>query len=209
MHIDEIIHILTTEEKNAKLLAMELANDKGREILESIFRSPKNPSELAEELNIPLPTVMFHIERFLEIGMIRVVETELSKKWREIKYYGPAKKAILIIPAQKRETMESITEAVKTRISPLAVAVSLLFTLGIGYLVKRLLPIPLEQQGGMLLSKAVEEVPQATNAAYNIAPPQALAAPAPWWSDPIVLVVSGAVVALLVIFLFFKFKKVK
>ena len=202
MKIEEVVHVMTTDEKNAKLLAMELANDKGREILESIFRSPKNPSELAEELNMPLPTVMFHIERFLEIGMIQVVETELSKKWREIKYYGPAKKAILIIPAQKRETMESITEAVKTRITPLSVAASLLFTLGLGYAAKRLLPVPEEQMGGLLKAAA----PKST---YDVAMRALAYSPPPWWSDPIILVLSGAIVALAITFLFLRFKKIK
>ncbi len=96
--IDEIFHVVHLKDDKAKLLAMELANDKGRLVLEKVFEGRKSSSELAKELNMGLPTVLFHVERLLEAGLIKVIDTNLSKKFREIKYYGPSKQAILIIP---------------------------------------------------------------------------------------------------------------
>lgn len=139
MNLDEVLYVFRTDEDKAKLLAMQIANDRGREVLECIFRGrAKSASEIARELSTPLPTVMFHVERFLEIGIIKVVKTRKSKKLREIKYYGPAKRAILIIPSQKEETMSYITNAVKTSlITPLTTALVLGVCAVTGFLVKR------------------------------------------------------------------------
>ena len=139
MNLDEVLDVFRTDEEKAKLLAMQIANDRGREVLECIFRGrPKSASEIARELDVPLPTVMFHIERFLEIGTIKVVKTRMSKKLREIKYYGPAKRAILIIPYQKEETMSYIANAVRTSvITPLTAALVIIVSGVAGYIVKR------------------------------------------------------------------------
>lgn len=141
MNLEEMLHVFRTDEEKAKLLAMQIANDRGREVLECIFRErPKSASEIAHELGIPLPTVMFHVERFLEIGIIKVAKTRMSRKLREIKYYGPAKRAILLIPYQKEETMDSIANAVKTSvITPLTVALAFVISGIAGFVIRRVL----------------------------------------------------------------------
>jgi DNA-binding Lrp family transcriptional regulator len=96
--IEEIFHVVNLKDDKAKILAMELANDKGRQVLEKIFEGKKSSSEIAKELDMGLPTVLFHVERLLDAGLIKVIDTNLSKKFREIKYYGPSKQAILILP---------------------------------------------------------------------------------------------------------------
>ncbi len=111
--IDEIFHVVHLKDDKAKLLAMELANDKGRLVLEKVFEGRKSSSELAKELNMGLPTVLFHVERLLEAGLIKVIDTNLSKKFREIKYYGPSKQAILIIPPSV--TQEEMTAPLLSR----------------------------------------------------------------------------------------------
>lgn len=99
---DESIQVVSLKDDKAKMLAMEMANDKGRMVLESIFEGRKSSSEIAKELGIGLSTVLFHIERLKEAGIIRITDTELSKKFREIKYYGPSSKAILIVPGPEQ-----------------------------------------------------------------------------------------------------------
>ena len=111
--IDEIFHVVHLKDDKAKILAMELANDKGRLVLEKVFEGRKSSSELAKELNMGLPTVLFHVERLLEAGLIKVIDTNLSKKFREIKYYGPSKQAILIIPPSV--TQEEMTAPLLSR----------------------------------------------------------------------------------------------
>ncbi len=144
MNLDDILQVFSTDEENAKLLAMQIANDRGREVLEYIYKGkPLSASEISEELDIPLPTVMFHIDRFLEIGIIKIVKTRMSKKLREIKYYGPAKRAFLIIPYQKEETMSSIRNAVKTSVvTPVTMALVVVVSGIVGYIVNQAATAP-------------------------------------------------------------------
>jgi len=121
---EDLFHVISMNDENAKIIAMELANDKGRMVLESIFEGKKSSSEVAKELNMSLPTVLFHIERLKDTGVIKVIETNLSKKFREIKYYGPTKKAILIIPSKNKEPIESAANSIFTGINAKLVGIT-------------------------------------------------------------------------------------
>jgi len=114
---DKLFHIVSMNDEKAKIIAMELANDKGRMVLDAIFEGKKSSSQISKELNINLPTVLFHIERLIDAGVIKVIDTNLSKKFREIKYYGPSKKAILIIPEKEMPEVESMTHSLMSGIT--------------------------------------------------------------------------------------------
>lgn len=138
MDLDEVVHLSTTEE-DTKKMALALANDTGRRVLEEIYAIEGiTASEIAENLDIPLPTVLFHIERLMDLNLIKVGETKLSKKFREIKCYSPAKRAILIIPAQKEETISQIKNAVQTKVlAPLSLLIAMGITVAVGWLTQR------------------------------------------------------------------------
>ena len=200
MNLEEVLHVFRTDEDKAKLLAMQIANDRGREVLECIFQGrPKSASEIARELEVPLPTVMFHIDRFLEIGIIKIAKTRMSRKLREIKYYGPSKRAILIIPYQEEETMSYIADAVKTSvITPLTVALAVAVSGAAGYIVKKIRTV--EQPVTETLVKEAEEgLP--------------FRAPAPVepsffsWENPIFLVLLGCIVTVVILKLYSYVKK--
>lgn len=128
---DEIFHIVSIKDDKAKILAMELANDKGRKVLDAIFENKKSSSDLAKELNLGLPTILFHIERLKETGLIEVIDTELSKKFREIKYYGISKKAILILPSSKKDILNRSADYFGTRIPNKIIGLTALLGAGI------------------------------------------------------------------------------
>jgi DNA-binding transcriptional ArsR family regulator len=134
--LDDILHVISTDDENAKIVAMELANDNGRRIIDAFFIEPQSASDLAKKLDLPMPTVMFHIERLMEIGIIGVVDTKLSRKFKDIKYYGPKKTAILIVPSQKEETVRSLSTSLKTSYIPAPTALLVMFLvviIGIGF----------------------------------------------------------------------------
>jgi predicted ArsR family transcriptional regulator len=201
MNLEEVLDVFRTDEDRAKLLAMQIANDRGREVLECIFRGrPKSASEIARELDVPLPTVMFHIERFLEIGTIKVVKIRMSKKLREIKYYGPAKRAILIIPYQKEETMSYIANAVKSSvITPLTAALVVVVSGVVGYLVNRVTVS--EGQPMMAAEKALDEAVE-EEAAEMIYRGVDLAESFFSLENPVILVLLGCVVTLVILGLY-------
>ncbi len=144
MDLDEIVRVSTTNEEDTKKMALELANDTGRNILEEIYNTDTiTASEISEKLQIPLSTVLFHIERLTELNLIKIAETKMSKKFREMKCYAPAKRAILIIPAQKEETMSQIKNAVSTKIvAPLSLVIALGITTVIGWITQREAALP-------------------------------------------------------------------
>jgi len=103
MDLNEIVHITTTKEKSTKKIALELANDTGRKILEEIYNlNIITASEIAENLQIPLPTVLFHIERLTELNLVKVADTKLSKKFREKNIILPPKRPSLLFLRKKK-----------------------------------------------------------------------------------------------------------
>lgn len=201
MNLEEVLHVFRTDEDKAKLLAMQIANDRGREVLECIFQGrPKSASEIARELEVPLPTVMFHIDRFLEIGIIKIAKTRMSRKLREIKYYGPAKRAILIIPYQEEETMSYIANAVKTSvITPLTVALVVAVSGVAGYIVRKMTAV--EQPLTEALVKEAEEGALPFRALEPIEPSFFS------WENPILLVLLGCIVTVVILKLYSSIKK--
>ncbi len=71
----------------AKMIALELANEVGRAILKSLAEDPKTASQLSKALEIPLPTILFHISRLEEAGVV-ISKKALGKRLREVKVYS-------------------------------------------------------------------------------------------------------------------------
>jgi DNA-binding transcriptional ArsR family regulator len=92
------VELLTTDDQRIKVIGEELANDTGRMILAKISQEVTNPNDLAKTLEISLPLVNWHIKRLLAVGLIKIERTEQSSKNKEMKYYGPMKTAIMIVP---------------------------------------------------------------------------------------------------------------
>jgi predicted ArsR family transcriptional regulator len=71
----------------AKLVALEIANEVGRAILKSISALPKTATQMSKDLRIPLPTILFHLSRLEESGIV-VSKKALGKRLREVKVYS-------------------------------------------------------------------------------------------------------------------------
>jgi DNA-binding transcriptional ArsR family regulator len=201
MNLDDILQVFSTDEEKAKLLAMQIANDRGREVLEYIYKGkPLSASDISEDLDIPLPTVMFHIDRFLEIGIIKIVKTRMSKKLREIKYYGPSKRAFLIIPYQKEETMSSIRNAVKTSVvTPVTMALVIVVSGIVGFIVNQTATHPPTVQRALM---------EAEKGATNVyAEEVASKVSSISLTHPVILVLLGCIITLVLLKLYTYLKK--
>lgn len=100
VHAEEYIEIIGTEDERIKIIGEELANDTGRAIFGKISQGITSSNELAKYLNISLPLVTWHVNRLLSVGLIKVEKTEMSSKNKQMKYYGPVKTALVIIPPE-------------------------------------------------------------------------------------------------------------
>ena len=87
----------------AKLIALELANEVGRGILKKLSDEPGTASQLSESLGIPLPTVLFHIQRLESAGIVQSRKM-LGKRLREVKQYSvPSTEIVIKIGGEKNE----------------------------------------------------------------------------------------------------------
>ena len=71
----------------AKLIALEIANEVGRGILKEISEEAKTASQVSRSMNIPLPTVLYHISRLEQAGIVQSKKA-LGKRLREVKLYS-------------------------------------------------------------------------------------------------------------------------
>jgi len=97
---EEYLEIISTEDERIKIIGEELANDTGRAIFGKVSQGVASPNDLAKALNISLPLINWHINRLLSVGLVKVEKIELSSKNKEMKYYGPVKTALVIIPPE-------------------------------------------------------------------------------------------------------------
>jgi len=97
---EEYLEIISTEDERIKIIGEELANDTGRAIFGKISQGIQSPNDLAKALNISLPLINWHINRLLSVGLVKVEKIELSSKNKQMKYYGPVKTALVIIPPE-------------------------------------------------------------------------------------------------------------
>jgi DNA-binding transcriptional ArsR family regulator len=100
VNAEENIEIISTEDERIKIIGEELANDTGRAIFGKISQGISSSNELAKALNVSLPLVTWHINRLLSVGLIKIEKIEMSSKNKQMKYYGPVKTALVIIPPE-------------------------------------------------------------------------------------------------------------
>ena len=101
--------ILTIDDERIELLAKELSNETGRKILAELSAGSRTASELARELSLPMPTVLFHIERLVQAGLIEVKAIRPGSRGR-VKIYTSSPKAILLITSRSepREVLKKV-----------------------------------------------------------------------------------------------------
>ncbi|MDK2372700.1 MAG: winged helix-turn-helix domain-containing protein [Candidatus Korarchaeota archaeon] len=108
--------IFTLDDDRVRLFGQEIANDLGRRIIASLREYPKSPNDLAKELNQPLTTIVFHIDKLLEAGVIRVVGTMAGRRGRKT-LYTLSSSAFLVVPTT-REDKESYLRSFMGRALP-------------------------------------------------------------------------------------------
>lgn len=88
-------------------LGSELANKTGRKILMMLAKGPMSAGMLAEELGIPVNTVLFHIKRLEEAGIIKIVEITAGRRGRR-KVYSLVSTSIILTVDNKERTIRSL-----------------------------------------------------------------------------------------------------
>lgn len=70
----------------ARLVALELANDVGRNIMRLLSKKPHTASQISRELGLPISTVLYHLTRLEVSGVLETFPSH-GKRLREVRYY--------------------------------------------------------------------------------------------------------------------------
>ena len=101
IEIEEYVEVISTDDKRIKIIGEELGNDTGRAIFTTISKGITSPNELSKILNVSLPLVNWHINRLVDVGLVRVEDLKMSSKNRPVRYYGAAKTILVIVPSEE------------------------------------------------------------------------------------------------------------
>ncbi len=107
--------VFTLDDEKTKLLGQEISNELGRKVIE-LLKYPKSPNDLAKELNQPLTTVIFHIEKLVNAGVAKPIGRMAGRRGRKT-LYTLVSPAFLILPVRKDER-ESLMRNIMERVAP-------------------------------------------------------------------------------------------
>ncbi|NJE31447.1 ArsR family transcriptional regulator [Thermococcus sp. 18S1] len=85
-------------DERAKELAQILMNDKAIAILHLVEDRALSISEISRELNLPISTVSYHVDKMLKVGLIEVAGKKYGKRLQEVKLYRASNRPILLVP---------------------------------------------------------------------------------------------------------------
>ncbi len=94
--------VFAIDEEELVALGQEISNEVGRRIITSLRDFPKSPNDIANELGLPLTTVVFHIEKLSGAGIIKPLGKMPGKRGRKT-LYSLVSPAFVILPVSRVE----------------------------------------------------------------------------------------------------------
>lgn len=115
------IKIYFSDDSKIKLFGEILTSDAGRMILKILLTESYTASQIAQETEISLQLVKYHITKMQELGIVNVSKIEKNSKSRDMKYYVAEKFAIMILPQTeldkiKQRVVDTIHDASKVTV---------------------------------------------------------------------------------------------
>jgi len=112
-------------DERVRELAQVLANERAMAILRLLREREFSMSEIAKELDMPISTVSYHLDKLLRVGLVEVAGKKYGKRLQEVKLYRASSRPILLLPrpAERRtsplDKLRVITLSVATGLSAL------------------------------------------------------------------------------------------
>jgi predicted transcriptional regulator len=130
---DDVLLVLPLGDES-KLITQTIANDTARQILELLADGALSTSAIAKKLEIPLTTAQYNVEKLIEAKLVVVEKTRYSEKGREVKLYAPARRMIVLVPANT--SRQAVMDVLKKYLVllPLAGFVALMVELAMQFL---------------------------------------------------------------------------
>ncbi len=119
--------LVNLNESKTKKLAETITSDTSRKILNYLVEREDTETKIAENLQIPISTTHYHLQKLQEAGLVKVEEFHYSPKGREVNHYKLANKYIIIAPGNISGLKEKLKGILPVAI--LAVGISVVIKL--------------------------------------------------------------------------------
>lgn len=111
----EKVEIFSNTDEKLKFLGKILNNDYSRQILLLLIEKEITANEIATQMKLSLPLVLYHINQMIQAEIVTISKTENNSKNQPMKYYS-AKSGIVILPEKasiKAKESKSFSNSLK------------------------------------------------------------------------------------------------
>ncbi len=106
--LTENIKILATDDEKIKSFGELFSNDSSREILQLLFNNELTATEISQKTDISLQLVKYHLNKLLNLKVVKISKIEKNSKSQDMKIYSATKFSIVIVPPKlSKKTKES------------------------------------------------------------------------------------------------------
>jgi len=113
--VSNIIHVESLHSEKAKAIASEISSDAGRRILKELYKTPLSITDLSRKLDLPISTVQYHVNKLIDLGIVRVAQKRFGKRMREIKMYVYEKESIVFLSSMEKREFEFLLKIFLTQ----------------------------------------------------------------------------------------------
>jgi predicted transcriptional regulator len=99
----DLIVIYSTEDGKIETIGKLLAFEPSRKILVTLLSETLTANYLAEKLNYDLPLVKYHLNKMLDLGIVKIAKIEKSMKAQDMKFYTASQFAVVITSSHVSE----------------------------------------------------------------------------------------------------------
>jgi DNA-binding transcriptional ArsR family regulator len=82
-----------------------IASDTARAVLAALHDQPRPVSRLAEEMEMSIPSVNYHVENLEAAGLVTQVDTWYSEKGNEMAVYGPTDDPLVFVGSEEGDDL--------------------------------------------------------------------------------------------------------
>ena len=97
--VTEKIEIFSTDDEKIKSIGELLSNDASREILQLLFKKELTANQIAQETEVSLQLVKYHLNKMQDMGIVKVSKIGKNVKAQDMKYYKATKFAVVVVPS--------------------------------------------------------------------------------------------------------------
>lgn len=123
--------LVDLHESKTKKLAETITSDTSRKILNYLIEKEDTETNIAKELQLPISTAHYHLQKLQEAGLVKVEEFHYSPKGREVNHYKLANKYIIIAPGNVAGLKEKLKGILPALIAAAGISVIIKFVTGI------------------------------------------------------------------------------